>query len=57
MDGVLYTFDDGWYEEHSFTLFIMRFGAAAALFLVLAVGMVLVGNKVFRLDSGEGEET
>lgn len=56
MDGVLYTFDDGWYEEHSFTLFIMRFGAAAALFLVLAVGMVLVGNKVFRVESGEGEE-
>ena len=56
MDGVLYAIDNQWYEEHSFTLFIMRFGAALILFLVLAVGMVLIGNKVFRVDSEGGRK-
>ena len=56
MDGVLYAIDNQWYEEHSFTLFIMRFGAALVLFLVLGVGMVLVGNKVFRVDSEGGRK-
>ncbi len=48
MDGVLYTFDNEWQEEHHFSLFMLRFGAAAALWLVLSIGLTLIGRKVFE---------
>lgn len=47
MDGVLYTFDNEWQEEHDFTLFMLRFGVAAVFWLVLSVGLTLVGRKIF----------
>ncbi len=49
MEGVLYTLDNEWYKEHSFTLFIIRFAAASVLFFILAVGLLLTGNKVFGI--------
>lgn len=47
MDGVLYAFDNEWQEEHHTTLLVLRLGAAALLWFVLAVGLTLVGNKIF----------
>lgn len=42
----LYMVDDEWDEEHSFSLFLIRFGAAAAVFLVLAVGLVMGADRI-----------
>ena len=41
----LYMIDDQWQQEHDFTFFIIRFGIAAAVFLVLAVGLLTVYYK------------
>lgn len=53
MDGVLYAFDNEWQEEHHNTLLLLRFGAAALLWFVLAVGLTLAGNEIF-LKKGAG---
>lgn len=53
MDGVFYAFDNQWYEDHYFTLFIVRFVFAAVVFFVLAVGFVMAGNRIFRIESGD----
>jgi len=53
MEGVLYTLDNEWYKEHSFTLFIMKFAAASVLFFILAVGLLMTGNKVFGIKEDE----
>lgn len=39
MDGVFYAFDNEWQEKHHFTLLLLRFGAAALLWFVLAIGL------------------
>ena len=44
----LYMADDEWDEENNFTLIIIRLGAAAVLFFVLAVALMLASWKVFR---------
>ena len=44
----LYMADDEWDQENHFTALIVRFGAAAVLFFVLAVALVLASWKVFR---------
>ena len=48
MDGVFYAVNDKWQEEHQFILFLLRFGAAALLWFVLAIGLTLVGWKLFK---------
>ena len=48
MDGVFYAFDNEWQEEHHTTLLLLRFGAAALLWFVLAVGLTLAGNQIFK---------
>ncbi len=50
MDGVFYAFDNQWQKEHHSTLFLLRFGAAALLWFVLAVGLTLVGEKIFKIE-------
>lgn len=49
-DAVFYTWDDAWYEKHNFILFAIRFVFAAVICLALAVGLMTVGNKIFRLE-------
>jgi len=48
MDGVFYAFDNEWQEEHHSALLLVRFGAAALLCFVLAVGLTLAGWKLFK---------
>ena len=48
MDGVFYAFDNEWQEEHHSALLLVRFGAAALLWFVLAVGLTLAGWKLFK---------
>lgn len=48
MDGVFYAFDNEWQEEHHTTLLLLRFGAAALLWFVLAVGLTLAVEKIFK---------
>ena len=43
---VLYMADDDWGEENHFHLFLIRFGAAAGVFLVLAVALLLLLEKI-----------
>ena len=50
MDGVFYAVNDKWQEEHQFILFLLRFGAAALLWFVLAVGLTLAGWKLFTSE-------
>lgn len=56
MDGVFYAFDNEWQEEHHTTLLLLRFGAAALLWFVLAVGLTLAGNQIFKpKDAAKGK--
>ena len=55
MDGVFYAFDNEWQEEHHTTLLLLRFGAAALLWFVLAVGLTLSGNEIL-LKKGAGRK-
>jgi len=48
LDGVFYAFDNEWQEEHHTTLLLLRFGAAVLLWFVLAVGLTLAGEKIFK---------
>ena len=48
MDGVFYAFSEEWYREHSFSLFLLRFSAAAVVFFVVAVGVILTGNRILK---------
>ena len=52
MDGVFYAVNDKWQEEHQFILFLLRFGAAALIWFVLAAGLMLAGWKLFKCDEG-----
>lgn len=42
----LYMIDDEWQEDHEFTFMVMKFGIAAVVFLVLAVGALTIFYKV-----------
>ena len=55
MDGVFYAFDNEWQEEHHTTLLLLRFGAAALLWFMLAVGLTLAGNEIL-VKKGAGEK-
>lgn len=62
MDGVFYAFDNEWQEEHHTTLLLLRFGAAALLWFMLAVGLTLLGNGLIlkrktRGMKGEANES
>lgn len=41
----LYMIDDTWQEEHEFTFFLIKFGIAAVVFLILAVGLLIIIEK------------
>lgn len=47
---LLYMVDDEWGEENHFTLFLIRFGASAGVFFVLATGLLLLLGKVFPTE-------
>lgn len=42
---LLYMVDDGWGEKTHFMFFLIRFGAAAVLFFLLAVGSIMILGK------------
>lgn len=44
----LYMIDDAWYQEHDFSMFMIKFMAAAVVFFVLAVGLMVAAEKVFK---------
>lgn len=46
----LYMADDEWDQENYFTVFIVRFGVAAAVFFVLAIILFLGAGKIFRIN-------
>lgn len=46
----LYMADDEWDQDNYFTVFIVRFGAAAAVFFVLAMILFLGAGKIFRIN-------
>lgn len=54
-DGVFYAFDNEWQEEHHTSLLLLRFGAAALLWLVLAVGLTLAGWRIFKKEETNRE--
>lgn len=45
LNGALYVFDTEWYEEHSFTIFIIKTGAAVVVFFLLAVLLMTILEK------------
>ena len=47
MDGVLYTLDNEWYQEHRFIILLLRFGAGAVVFFAGAVILLLLLDKLF----------
>ena len=47
-DYVLYAIDTEWNKEHNFTVFIIRFGISAVVFLILAVALLTAAEKVFK---------
>lgn len=44
----LYMVDDEWEQEHRFSLFIIKAGIAAVVFLVFSVVMLIVLHKIIR---------
>ncbi len=46
---LLYMVDDEWDESHSFTLFIVRYGAAAVVFFIVAIPLFMAASKIFRI--------
>ena len=50
LDGVLYTFDDAWYQEHSFMILLIRLGAGAAAFFVTGVIIFLLADKLRLME-------
>lgn len=47
-DSSLYMIDDTWYQDHDFSMFMIKFAAAAVVFFVLAVGLMVVAKKAFK---------
>ena len=56
MDGVFYAFDNQWQEEHHLICLLLRFGAAALLWLVLSVGLMLVANGFLQRNAKSGKQ-
>lgn len=48
MNGVLYTFDDAWYDTYYYVLFFLRFGAAAIIFFAISVGFALFWEQILK---------
>ena len=46
---LLYMVDDEWDESHSFTLFIVRYGAAGVGFFIVAIPLFMAASKIFRI--------
>ncbi len=42
----LYMIDDEWQQEHEFTFFMIKYGAAAAVFVAVAFGLMTVFYKI-----------
>ena len=47
MNGVFYTFDNQWQKEHHLSVLVVRLASSAVVWLVLSIGMVLLGNAIF----------
>ncbi len=47
---LVYMVDDEWGEKNHFSMFLIRMGAAAGVFFVLAVGMILAVEKVTGVE-------
>lgn len=56
MEGVFYAFDNEWQEAHHSALLLLRFGAAALLWFMLAVGLTLAGNRIFQPEKTAKEK-
>ena len=48
VNAVFYAFDNQWQKEHHTGLLLLRLGAAALLWFVLAVGLTLIGERIFK---------
>lgn len=48
-NGIYYAFNDEWHKEHKFLISILRIGVTLAVLFILAVVLILIGNKVFRV--------
>ena len=46
LDGALYLFNDDWYADHEFSLTLLRLGISFAFMVVLALILILVGQKL-----------
>ncbi|MBO4998300.1 MAG: hypothetical protein J6D02_09910 [Lachnospira sp.] len=55
MQGVLYCFDDTWMKEQNFKVMAIRIGASVVLFFVISVGLVMLSEKLFRVNLTENE--
>lgn len=49
--GTYYAFSDEWYEKHNFTIFILRAGVSFLVLFVIAVILILIGEKVFKVNN------
>ena len=47
MNGVFYTFDNQWQKEHHLSVLVVRLVVSVVVWLVLSIGMVLLGNALF----------
>lgn len=52
----LYMVDDVWEEEHRFSLFMIKAGIAAVVFLGLSVAMLMILQKIMRRTRGKKNE-
>ncbi len=48
MKGVLYAFDDEWYQEHGTVITLIRLGTAFVSWIVTGVVFLLLGEKIFN---------
>lgn len=51
----LYMIDDNWQEEHEFTFFLIKFTVAAVVFFVLAVGLLMLAEKLQETNRQQRE--
>lgn len=48
--GVYYAFNDEWQKKHYFFSFVLRFIVSAVLCLTIAVALMTIGNKIFKVE-------
>ncbi len=48
--GQLYAFDDEWYKSHDLMFLIIRVAVAVVVLFGVAVPLILLGNKIFRVE-------